>query len=236
MNTHRSIAGCVLSTSLLVACGGHGGSEGPPPPPPTAYAVNAALGHVLGTGGSWTVRGTASDGHAYVITFAFAPLAPAPFPLSGVTAARSQETTNTTVDGADLGNVTGTFYFDAVSLQFAGIEYDDGSCFAMTANTSLPTATTIGTGGPLFAVTDFGDCVKGSPAVGTTTGTWSLDIDAGVVLLCWNLVSPSPPQSPGDTASTCFEVQPDGTLGTKARLTLGVVSLSGPFTLVARNF
>jgi hypothetical protein len=218
---------------MLAGCGG-GGNSGSPPPP--AYAVNAALGHLLGSGGAWTVSGTASDGHAYVLTYAFAPQAPAPFPVSGATAARSQQTMSTKVDGIDMGSAAETFYFDASSLQFVGIEFDNGSCSVMKGNTSLPTATTIGTSGPLFNESDNGDCVSGSPEVGTTAGTWSLESDSNVVLLCWNLVSPSPPESPTATASYCFEIQTDGTLGTKARLNLAVLGGGGPLSLVARNF
>ena len=71
----------LAATLLVAACGGGGDAQ-----PAGPYAVNAALGHLLGSGGSWTMSGSAS-GQPFTLTMAFAPAPAGLFPVNGVFAA-----------------------------------------------------------------------------------------------------------------------------------------------------
>lgn len=213
---------------LLAACGGGGGDA--PPAAATAYAVNAAQRHLLADGGAWTMSGTAPNGVAFTITMGFAPAAAGPFPVNGVTAARSLETFTIQAAGQS-DSVAQTIYFDAANLAFVGAE-SGGACTVATTNAALPASAAVGAGGTFFNGADLDGCMGSSAVVGSTAMAWSLEDDTGVALLCWNSSFKSPTPALDSSQSNCVEIAADGTLGTKARFALSALGV----TITARNF
>lgn len=211
---------------VLSACGG-GGSD--TPAAPTTYAVNAALGHLLVTGGSWPMTGTA-NGQSFTLTIAFAPAAAGPFPVNGAMSAQSLQTI-TLVSGGSSSGGTQTVYFDATTHAFFGLQAD-GTCSVATANTALPATAAVGASGAIFSESDLDGCAGTSTVLGTTANTWSLVSDTGVALLCWDSDAKDSAGTPNGTESICFETAADGTLGSKARFALNASGLA----ITARNF
>jgi hypothetical protein len=209
---------------LLAACGGGGDTQ-----PAGPYAVNTALGHLLVSGGSWTMSGPAG-GQPFTLTLAFTPAPAGVFPVNGVFAAQSLQTI-TVVAAGQTNSGTETIYFDATTRIFFGLQAD-GACSVATANTPLPATATVGTSGPIFTELDLDGCTGASLAVGTTTGTWSLVSDTGVTLLCWDQTAKDPGGTVNGMESLCIETAADGTLGGKARFSLTALGV----TLNARNF
>ena len=214
----------LAATLLVAACGGGGDAQ-----PAGPYAVNAALGHLLGSGGSWTMSGSAS-GQPFTLTMAFAPAPAGLFPVNGVFAAQSLQTITIAAAGQSSSG-TLTIYFDAGTRTFFGFQAD-GACSVATANTALPATATAGASGPIFTESDLDGCASTSLAVGTTTSTWSVASDTGVALLCWNLTSKDLSGTVNGTESMCIESATDGTLGTRARFALSAAGV----TVSARNF
>lgn len=211
---------------LLAACGGGGDA----PPAEAAYAVNAAQRHLLTDGGSWTMNGTGPNGQAFTITMTFAPLTAGPFALNGSTAARSLQTIIVQAAGQSDSEAQ-TVYFDPVNLAFVGAE-SNGTCSISTSSAALPTSAAVGGSGAFYSGRDLDGCTGASSTVGTTTATWSLEADTGVVLLCWNLVAKDAVRALDSTQSNCVEIATDGSLGTRARFAVSALGIS----ITARNF
>ncbi len=224
-NSRRHWFLAATAALLLAACGGGGDA-----PPTTPYAVNAAQHHLLADGGSWRMNGTGPNGVAFTIAMSFAPATAAPFPFDGVVAARSIETLTIQAAGQS-DTVAQTIYFDAADLSIRGSE-SGGACSVATANAALPTSAMLGAGGAMFSSRDLDGCIGTSTLVSTTTATWSLEADHGVVLLCWNLAARDVSGAADATQSSCVEIAADGSLGTRARFALSAMGL----VITAKNF
>lgn len=224
--SRRAALLAITAALLLAACGG--GDD--PPAPATTYAVNAAQRHLLADGGSWTMNGVAPNGVAFTVTMSLAPAAVGSFPVNGATAARSVETF--TIEAAGQSDSAAqTIYFDATSLAFVGAE-SGGVCTIATTNTALPASAAAGAGGAFFAGSDLDGCTSSSAVVGSTAMAWSLEDNAGVVLLCWNSAFKSAVPDFDSTQTNCVEIDADGKVGTKARFALSALGV----TITARNF
>jgi hypothetical protein len=212
---------------LLAACGGGGSDQAQSAGP---YAVSAALDHLLVTGGSWTMSGSA-NGQSFTLTMAFAPGPAGLFPVNGAFTAQSLQTI-TVVMAGQSNSGTQTIYFDAGTRTFIGLQAD-GTCALATANTALPATAAVGVSGPIFSQSDLDGCTSSSAAVGTTTNTWSVVSDTGIALLCWDLTAKDLSGTVNGTESMCIQTAADGTLGAKARLS---ITAPGLITISARNF
>lgn len=62
--------------------------------------------------------------------------------------------------------------------------------------------------------------------MGATTTIWSLENDAGVVLLCWVMTGKDLAGAVIGTVSSCVQLTPEGAIGTKARLTITGLGVS----------
>jgi hypothetical protein len=217
-----------MAALLLAACGGGGGDSAPP----QSYALDAAQGHLLTEPSSRTMTGTGSDGQTYTITLAFTPLAAAPFPVNGIVSSVVRQTMTVTSPAGGTGSVDLSIFFNAPDLALVGWDYGDGTCSLGTASTALPTTASLGTGGPLFVQSDLDGCTGGAAPVGTSTTRWTLESDGGVSLLCWNMTAKDLTGAANGQLVSCFEVNPDGTLGGKARFSIS----DSTFSISARNF
>ena len=217
----------VFTSLLLAACGGGGGDD---TPLPTSYAARMAWAQLLSAQRAWTLTGTGPNAQAFTITLAFAPIADAPFPVSGAAAKRMQETV-TVASAGQTSAVTQTIYLDRTSLAFIGFDAE-GACSVATSNAELPLSTPAGASGPVFSLSDLDGCTSGAIAAGTTTSTWSLEVDSGVPLLCWNLTSKDLAGVQNGSTSTCVEITANGSLGSRARFALTALGVE----IKARNF
>jgi hypothetical protein len=231
MRIRLSQAATIATALCMAGCGGGGGGSDPPPPP-GHYAVGAALGHLLKDGGSWTMVGSGPGGQPTTIGVAFVPATPGPFTQTGATGARTFETTTVSASGASASG-TATFYFDASSLAFQGIDFE-GQCSLVTSNTAVPASADPGASGALFDESDFDNCAGGTSATGTTANTWSLEADGDVMLLCWNQLAHDLLGVTTGNGAFCIEVGTDGTLGSRARYSAFDVATGLSFS--ARNF
>ena len=228
MKTHSSWIPAVLAVSLLSACGG----DGSDPTSAQEYAVSVAERHLLTDAGSWTVNGSDPTAGAFTATFSFTPRPDAAFPVTGAVLSLSQED-YTLVQAGVTTDVGGpTFYFDKASLSFLGADNGDGTCAVATASTAAPASAAVGANGPLMTRSELNLCSSGAGVVGATKVSWSLERDTGIALLCWNSTVTDATGATVEADSDCVEVAPDGTLGTKARLSIAALG----HTITARNF
>lgn len=225
--------------ALMSACGGGDDDSGVSPfiPPTDDFATLAGWQNLMGAGGSWTVSGTGSDGALYEATLQIAPAPVAVFPPTGTSYARTSVLSTVKRDGTSLGTGTVEYFREtddtvqAARSTSAGIE----EC-AQATTSVLPPATakvTIpATSGPLMSLNNLNVCQPGALVDGTTTATWSLEFDRGVVLLCLNSESRDLSSQVLGRENDCVEITPSGTLGARARVTLALPAL----TVVMANY
>jgi hypothetical protein len=230
MTTHHRTGSIACAALLsLAACGGGGGDT----PAPTSYAALAAQRHLLTEAGSWTMTGAVAGGSSYTVNLAFAPQSAQAFAIGGVVASRSKQTITVTQDGTLLPGIELTHYFDAANLAFIGTDNGDGTCSVATANAALPSDARPGDKEVFVTESERNLCADGSGVVGTTTIGWSLEADTGIVLLCWTSTAQDAVGAAVDAAvSSCVEIDADGSLGSKARLSISAFGQS----TTARNF
>lgn len=223
--------------ALMSACGGGGGDSGVSPFIPPTSDFNPLVGwqNLLGTGGIWTVSGTGSDGLAYSATLRYAPAAPAIFPVTNTSYDLSILTSTLTQAGVPQGPGTVEFFHAAdFRLQGARITPTSGPvvCSKTTASELPPSTAKVFASGPLVSLDDLKGCLPGAQVEGTTTANWSIDFERGFVLLCLNSVARDATSQVIGSESDCFQMAEDGTLDSKARVTI----LKPNFTLVMKNF
>lgn len=211
---------------LMSACGGDGDA------PPVLVSVAAAQRHLLVDGGSWTLTGTDPNGASYTMSVAFVPLAPDTTIVSGASYPRVQQTFAIVQDGTVAPGGGPTYWFDATSLAIVQSDNDDGTCSLATSNTSMPASASVGASGSLYALSDLDGCTGSASSVGSTTATWSLERDSDVVLLCSNATSKDMSGAAVATLAVCVQTGNDGSIGSKARVTITALGLS----TTARNF
>lgn len=225
-----------LWLALLAACGGGGDAGNSGFTPPTNdFAVLAGYQRLMDSGGSWSVSGTGSDGLAYSATFAFAPAAAAVFPVSGATLARTLLTSSSRQGSNTPQNVTAEFFREA-DARIQGARYSVGSttvCSRSTAAALPSVQAKVGTGGALVTLDDLAGCASTSALDGSTTTTWSLAFERGIVMLCLDSVGRNAANAFIGSESDCVEMAADGTLGTRARVS---IVQPGGFSLTMKNF
>ena len=228
MKTFSSSVLAAMTALVLVACGGGGSDDSSP----ATYAVNTAQRHLLVDGGSWSLTGPAPSGGNYTVVMSLSPTARGT-PIVGSTLHQASKQTYTLQQGGVTTSSGGpTLYFDDPGLVIVQTDNGDSSCSVATSNTALPNTASVGASGAFFSLSDLDSCASGGSAVGITTTTWSLENDAGVALLCWNMTGKDLSGAVIGTVSSCVQITPDGALGTKARLTITGLGVS----TTARNF
>jgi hypothetical protein len=244
--------------ALLTACGGGGGSSGgsaPPPPPAPAPApsgppfdVSAAWRNLLtaNTTKTWTVNGTASNGSAFTITLTnAAPQTAQVFGVTGATSSASDATAQLAIAGGALTvqTTSTTSYFDPATFVVTGVRKTPvtptgpatcsiPSASVASASVTPPASAAVGANGPLQTFDDLNGCVPASTKTGTSVTTWSMEAEGAVNLFCQNTTSTLVGNSLEAKQATCLEVAQDGTLLTRARVTIA----QGTVTLVAKNY
>jgi hypothetical protein len=234
-NKSLQLAAYLLASLLLPACGGGGGDDTPAPPPVVgATSVNVAQAwiNLLTADRVWTTTGTGPDGRAYVLSIRSLPGPSGTYQRTGEFGQTTQHVSSATVGGQPPVTSTQTLYFNGTNL--FGIEYDDGSCSIVpTLASPVPGASPIGSTASLATSYDFNTCSPQPFDDGVTSNDWSIESDAGVTLFCITSQQYDVAGTIIGKEQTCIEAMADGTLGSKARLT---IYFSETSRLVTRNF
>jgi len=236
MNAGRWIWAACLA-AVLSACGGGGGSSGDDgfAPPSADFDAQAAWRNLLTNTRTWVVSGTASDGLDYVVSISIASGGTLEFPVTGVTAARSTASVAMSQGGTAVADGFNETFFDGASFFVIGTRNSatgfGTSCSVATSAAAPPTAAAVGASGPLFTLDELDGCLSTSAKIGSATQTWSIESEAGIAYFCMNATERNVSGGVIATESDCVEIDEDGSLGPKARIS---VSAFG-FTLVARN-
>jgi hypothetical protein len=224
-----------MSAVLLTACGGGGDGDAGTPPPSGSYNAEAALRNFLSTQRAWTVTGRASDGRDWQFGLTTTPQPPAVFGATGITQSRQQFSVTISVNGVFAGSDAITYHYTPNPLRMAGVLGSDGGCtLATTANTP-PAAAAVNASGLLYEGPGLSSCAPGAPAVANSRSVWSVEAEAGFALFCLNTEGTTPQGVVVGRESDCFEVQPDGTLGGRARLSIQLFAPQA-LTVVAKNY
>ena len=228
------------AVSALTACGGGGGSENNSPQTGQTYAVAQAMTNLNSLAMSWSVSGTGSDGSAWIFTASSAAIATATFPVTGATALGQVQTGNGSINGTASPTSQSTQYFDPSSMLPLGSNNGDGTGDLATSANALPASATIGASGPYSVTQMLSGCTSGSASTGTETTTWSLQSDTGstgatVVELCESITDTDTTGATTDFGMQCFETDPQGNLGHRARIVINVPG-SPSFSLTMRNY
>lgn len=236
MNVSQKLSAITL-TVVLTACGGGGGSSGVPSG--QTYAVGAAMVKLNTQASNWTVNTTSPNGTAIVLSVSTNAATAGTFPVSGAAALAQAQTVVLTAGTSTLLSAQSTQYVDASGQVPVGSDNGDGTCDIATATTALPTSATIGQSGSYSTSQLLTGCTSASASGGTETATWSLVQDTGttgasVVELCQNFVDTTT-AAVSAGGSQCFEIDPQGNLGTRARVIV-TLPTTPPQTVTLRNY
>ena len=221
------------TTVLLSACGGGGDSEGVPPA--TTYNAAAAWQNLLTTSTSYAVSGVASNGTSFQISFGIAPASGEAFPVTGVGANRNIINATISSNGVALATTATETFFDDSFLQVGTRSTGEGepTTCEVGVSAALPsTAATIGASGSLSVRNVLDGCEPESSVVSTITETWSIEFHDGRAYFCTGATEQDTATPPNiSTEKDCVEIAEDGSLGTRARVTL----TDSGVTLLATN-
>lgn len=228
--------------ALMSACGGGDGDSGVNPfiPPTDDFATLAAWQNLLTVGGTWTLTGVGSDGASYAATLQIAPAAAAAFPPTGTVYDRTAVASTLNRNGTPFGSGVVEYFRAADFTVQAARSTADGivecaQAVTPTSSTLPPAAAKVTfppASGALMSLNNLNVCAPGALVDGTTTATWSLEFERGFVLLCLNSEARNLTNQVIGIENDCVEIAANGTLGTRARVTIVVSGL----TLVLRNF
>ncbi len=239
--TRTRLAGLAACAALAGCGGGGGGGQSAFERPTDTFNARAAWLNLLAANRSWSVAGTGSDGRNYNFTLALSPAVAAVFPPTGVSSpVTNVQATLTLVGGGSATGLTEVFHDGAGTLlgeRQSGDGVTGTACEKITPGTAQlpPTAVQIDTAdatGALYRSSSLPSCANTS-VDGTATGTWSLEVHAGITYFCLNAVARdlSIPAAVVSSESDCVQVLPDGTLRNAARVRLAV----GGFSILATN-
>lgn len=208
----------LAALALISACGGGGGDDNPSnsnasipdPIPPTQISIRTAWRNVLRTGGSWQVTGADSAGNQYLQTVVISAGQDKTYSDYGVIQGPFYTATvssTTLKNGQNIGSKTQELFVtkDSYEVKFGRTP---GYCFLSTTSFPLPAVATLNSGGTLFSANKLSQCTN-LGFDGTISASWSYEADRGVPLLCIKI----------EFENTCIEVDNQGSLGRKMRLT-----------------
>lgn len=215
----------LMLTVTLAACGG-GGGDGPRfSPPDDDFDVAAAWHNLLTTSRTWSASGIGTDDRVYALTLSTSPGGIDVFPVTGESAARADVSVATSVDGVPVDGVQQTFY-DPANLAVIGLRSSitgfGTTCDVATVNGILPSAVKVSSSANgLLASLDLLDgCDADAAVLGTIDLHWSLEFETGTTYFCLTSTERALTGQVLSVESDCLQVEPGGTLGSKARVTV----------------
>ena len=223
----RRLAGMLVMVAGMAGVGGcgGGGSDGEPvfTPPDDAFDVAAAWHELLTTTRTWAASGVGTDGRTYTLTLDTAPGGNDVFPVTGEGAARADAVVSSTVDGVPAQGVQQTYY-DPGTLAILGLRNDvtgwETTCDVSTTIGTPPSAAKVNENGLLASLDLLDGCRADSGLLGTIELRWSLEFETGTTYFCLASTERSTSGQVLSVESDCLQVAPDGTLGTKMRVTV----------------
>jgi hypothetical protein len=224
MNRRMTRAALLAAMAVLSACGGGGGSSSA-----TTYNLDAASSNLKASAHSFTLMATATNGAALTLVWHIAPFGPGVFPLTDTAGQRVDSSVVITSGGLELVNGSQQSFFDS-SHKGLGSVLPDGSCTKADDKTS-PTDAVPGSSGDLGTDLIYRTCSLSAPVTGSLVATWSLEQKSfDAVYLCANTRQLDAAGSEVSRESDCVEVAPDGSIGTRARVTVKVQGVVLTFT------
>lgn len=216
------------TAALLAGCGGGGSDAGDN----TNYNARAAWTSFLSAGRGFTATGVGSDGLSYSLQFGTTPVGNASFPVTGLAANRLDVGWTLRTGGANVRSTTRQIYWDETA-HVLGTSDNNAlpRCSVATAADVPSTAARIGNAGALYTASEFDGCTNTSTKTGTTSATWTVELDAGIRYFCVNLTTSGLNGAVTSSESDCLEIDAAGTPGTHVRIGLS----QGTFSLTARN-
>jgi hypothetical protein len=220
---HR-LAGMLVIVAGIAGCGG-GGDDGAPifTPPDDDFDVAAAWAELLTTSRTWAASGVGSDGRTYALTLDTSPGGTDVFPVTGEGAARADAVISSTVDGVPVEGVQQTFY-DPGTLTILGLRTSVAgfgtTCDVSTLIGTLPSAAKVNESGLLASLDLLDGCRADSLLLGTIELRWSIEFETGTTYFCLTSTERSTGGQVRSVESDCLQVAPDGTLGTKMRVSI----------------
>ena len=216
MNRWMTRAALLAATAVLSACGGGGSST-----PATTYNLDAASSNLTASARSFTLTASATNGAALTLVWSIAPVGSAVFPLTNTAGQRVDSSVVITSGSIELLNGSQQSFFDS-SHKGLGSVLPFGAC-TQADDKPLPTDAMPGSSGDLGTDSIYQTCSLSAPVIGSIAGTWSLEqksVDA--VYLCANTRQLDAVGGEVSRESDCVEVAPDGSIGTRARVTVNV--------------
>lgn len=232
----RLIQATLAATVLALAgCGGGGGDSGST----TSFNAAAAFNNLYASNRSWNLTGTDNFGINYQIGLAHRPGTAGTYPVTGVPANRRFIDESVVANGVSFGTVSSTLFLDPATgtpIGTQSVSSSDGVvyCSRFTATGAPPTAALVGDTGVLGAGTALDGCSSGASQLGSATLSWSMVGEAGITYFC--ISSTEADSSSRSVEEQCFEVGTDGSIGTRARLSVLLTATGSPeYRLVARG-
>lgn len=224
----RSTLAVLACTALLASCGGGSDSNSGTS---DDYNAFAAWRNLLTRIDAWSVTGTASDGQVYELRLGTAPVANSSFPITGAAANRADLSSSIRQGTTVLGSGVTELYYDnqyrVIGSRIGSSSSPTLTCESATSAAAPPAAAKVGTSGLLYATDGLDGCTAGSNRVGSTTARWSIEAIGGVVYFCIDATSQDLANPPNVVSEKdCIEVATDGSLGTRARISLASAGFS----------
>lgn len=232
----RLIQATLAATVLALAgCGGGGGDSGST----TSFNAAAAFNNLYASNRSWNLTGTDNFGINYQIGLAHRPGTAGTYPVTGVPANRRFIDETVVANGVSFGTVSSTLFLDPATgtpIGTQSVASTDGSvsCSRFSATGAPPTAALVGDTGVLGTGFALDGCTSTAFQVGSATLNWSMLAESGITYFC--ISSTEVESGTRSVEEQCFEVATDGSIGTRARLSVLVTSPgTQELRLVARS-
>lgn len=220
----------LILIAALAGCGG-GTDAGDN----TNYAWAQGVRNLFAANRSWTVSGKGSDGATYTTVLSYTASGNGAFPVTGVLAARSLQRFKMTSGGSTVIDDSSTLFYRESDLTLVGLDNGDGTCTNATASKAVPTSGRMGANmGTYASANALANCSNATAVNGLDVYGWSLQIDAGVTLLCQdNAFYDVGGTDLQGTESDCVGINADGSLNGNARITIHQAS---GWTWTGRNY
>lgn len=218
----------LLCSALLAGCGGGHDDD--------RFDVRTGLKNLMTQPRALTLTGT-SGSVGYTLTLTNTPLDAAAYPRTGTSGARSELVSKLWISTTSIDTVDTVRYLDGNGLAFGSTD-GSGRCtdISSTPSVALPSAALRTQSGPLAVHEEYDGCSPGSTRLGQAASSWRLvgeDNDRWTMLCVQSVRITSASSLIGIVTEHCHEIASDGTIGARARATVGLTTGA---TLTMQNY
>ena len=223
----RALGAC-LATALLAGCGGGHDDD--------RFDVRAGLRNLMTQPRALTLTGS-SGTVSYTLTLTNTPQQAGTYARTAQVGARSELVSRLWVSAATVDTVSTLNHLDSDGLAFGSTD-GSGRCtdISSTPSVALPGAALRTQSGPLAVHEEYDGCSPGSTRLGQAASSWRLvgeDNDRWTMLCVQSVRITSASSLIGIVTEHCHEIASDGTIGARARATVGLTTGA---TLTMQNY